>query len=305
VTDTVFVTYPVSVDAATAFLASDPVGNVELLTALRYDADIRRIGVPRLDNQMAFEVLNPVREKHGGGRLSSLLPQRRREQAGKPATTRELLLATEGGAALIGVLVIGREGMDDRLTARFATEDAGALDALIAAMPRGVSRIAVQRAWMLPAFHAAFRLAPEDDPEILFSLTEMPTLPVGDTRLLTLLDAPMMAASATLWGRTGLVDAVHAGFRPFGIVRGDRVVACAMAANVTEWTEEVMSVWTAPRHRGQGLATAVVARTAADIVARGKSAIYVAAEINRASQRVAEKVGFQRAYDITAYRIRR
>ncbi len=201
--------------------------------------------------------------------------------------------------------MVGREGMDDRLTARFATEDAGALDALIAAVPRAVSRIAVQRVWMLPALQAAFRLIPEDDPEILFSLTTLPRQTASDTRLLTLADAPMMAASATLWGRTGLVDAVRAGFRPFGIVREGRVVACAMAANVTAWTEEVMSVWTAPRHRGKVLATAVVAATAADIIARGKIATYVAAVSNHASQRVAEKVGFRRAYDIATYRIHR
>ena len=66
-----------------------------------------------------------------------------------------------------------------------------------------------------------------------------------------------------------------------------------------------MSVWTAPRRRGQGLATAVVATAAADILSRGKTAIYVAAVTNRASQRVAVKVGFQRAYDTTTYQVGR
>ena len=73
----------------------------------------------------------------------------------------------------------------------------------------------------------------------------------------------------------------------------------------TDWTEEVMSVWTAPRRRGQGLATAVVAAAAADILSRGKTAIYVAAVTNRASQRVAIKVGFQPVYDITTYHVGR
>jgi ribosomal protein S18 acetylase RimI-like enzyme len=275
VTGTEIATYPVSIDAATAFLASDPVGNVELLTALRYDTNIQCIGASWV---------------YGGSRLSSL-PMGR--QAGKPATTD-----------LIGVLVVGREGMDDHLTARIATDDADVLEALLAAVPRGVSRIVVQRGWMLPALDATFHLAPEDEPETVFILATMPKLPAPGVRLLTMTDAPMMAASATLWGRTGLVDALRAGFRPFGIVRGDRVVACAMAANVTDWTEEVMSVWTAPRYRNEGLATAVVAATATDIIARGKSAIYVAAVTNRASQRVAEKVGFRSAYEIAAYRIR-
>lgn len=269
-TGTEVATYPVSADVATAFLARDPAGNVELLTALRYDADIQCFG---------------------GSRLSSL-PMG--QQAGKPAPTD-----------LRGVIVVGREGLDNRLTARIATDDVDALDALIAAVPRGVSRIVAQRGWMLPALEATFHLAPEGDPETVFSLATMPTLPAPGVRLLTMADVPMMATSATLWGRTSLADTLRAGFRPFGIARGDRIVACAMAANVTDWTEEVMSVWTAPRHRKQGLATAVVAATAADIIIRGKTAIYVAAVTNRASQRVAEKVDFRRAYDIAAYRIRR
>jgi GNAT superfamily N-acetyltransferase len=262
---------------AVAFLARDPIGNVELLTALRYDADIQCIGAFPFDGGAGFSLPNG-------------------DFQAQACTT---------DSDPLGILVAAREGMDGRLTARIATDDAGAFAALIAAMPQDVSRVVVQRAWMLPAFQAAFRLAPESIPETVCSLAISPTVPAPGVRLLTMADAPRMAASATLWGRTGLVDALRAGFRPFGIVRGERVIACAMAANVTAWTEEVMSVWTAPRHRTQGLGTAVVAATAADIIARGKIAIYVAAVTNRASLRVAEKVGFRRAYEIAAYRIRR
>jgi predicted GNAT family acetyltransferase len=101
-----------------------------------------------------------------------------------------------------------------------------------------------------------------------------------------------------------LREGLAQGYRPFGIIADNRVIAHAVAANETAWTEEVMSVWTAPRRRGQGLATAVVAAAAADILGRGKTATYVAAVANRASQRVATKVGFQRAYDITTFRVR-
>jgi ribosomal protein S18 acetylase RimI-like enzyme len=289
--------YPLSAEAATAFLARDPIGNAELLTALRYDADVQCIAVYRLTSETYVDSPNAVRQENT--KLPSLPFRVLRGQAATPATTD-----TPPDAEPAGVLVTGREGINGRLTARIATADAAALDALIAAFPRGVSRIAVHRAWMLPALTEALHLSPDDDPDVLFSLAAMPTHPAPGVRPLTMADVPMMAASATLWGRLGLVDALRAGFRPFGVVRGARVVACAMAANVTEWTEEVMSVWTAPRHRGQGLATAVVAATAADIIARGKTATYVAAITNHASQRVAEKIGFQRAYEIAAYRIR-
>lgn len=246
---------PIPGAAATAFLGRDPVGNSELLAAIRNDGDVRCLGAAR-------------------------------------------------GGALAGVAVIGQED-GGALAARFEAADAGALAALIAACPPAVERIAVHRAWMLPALVAAFTLMPYGTPETVYALAGPPAQPPGEARPLTARDVPLMAASATLWGVMGLPDALRAGLRPFGIVRGARVLACALAASGTEWTEEVMSVWTAPRHRGRGLATAVVAATAADIIGRGKTALYVAAVTNHASRRVAAKVGFQPRAAIAAYRVAR
>jgi GNAT superfamily N-acetyltransferase len=243
-------------EQATAFLAHDPVGSIELLCAIRYDRDIRCVGALR-------------------------------------------------GGALAGVLVVTRED-DEDLAARFEAADAETLLPLIAVCPPDVRRIAVHRPWMLPALASAFRLKPGEESETVFAATAInPPPPSPLARPLTLADAPLMVTSAAMGGGTPFVDALTRGFRPFGIIMGNRVVAHACAANGTEWTEEVMSVWTAPRRRGQGLATAVVAATAADILSRGKTAIYVAAIANRASQRVAAKVGFQRAYDTTTYYVRR
>lgn len=205
---------------------------------------------------------------------------------------------------LAGVLVTTRED-DNALTARFETADAETLRPLIAACPPGVRRIAVHHPWMLPALAAAFTLLPDQESETVFAATAINPLPPSSiVRPLTRADAPLMDRGATMMGGAGLRDGLAQGYRPFGIIADNRVIAHAVAANETEWTEEVMSVWTAPRRRGQGLATAVVAATAADILGRGKTAIYVAAVANRASQRVATKVGFQPAYDITIYLIR-
>lgn len=206
--------------------------------------------------------------------------------------------------ALAGILVAAREEGDDALTARFEAADTEALAPLIAACPPGVHRIVVHRPWMLPALQAAFPLRPEQPRDTVFfaqSIIPAPSPPA--LRLLTAADAPLMAASAAMGAGMGFLASLARGFRPFGIVLEDRIVAHACAANGTEWTEEVMSVWTAPRRRGQGLATAVVAATAADILSRGKTAMYVAAVTNRASRRVAVKVGFQEAYDTTTYRV--
>ncbi|MGI8689751.1 MAG: GNAT family N-acetyltransferase [Thermomicrobiales bacterium] len=204
--------------------------------------------------------------------------------------------------ALAGVLVIGQED-DDTVAARFEATESEALLPLIAACPPGVQRIAVHRPWILPALTSAFRLIPEQPSETVFSATRI-ALPLSPTvRLVRVADAPTVAASAAMMSGPSLLDMIGQGFRPFGIFTKDRLIAHAIAANTTDWTEEVMSVWTAPRLRGQGLATAVVATTAADILSRGKTAIYVAAVTNRASQRVATNVGFQPSYDITTYRV--
>lgn len=239
---------------ATAFLGRDPVGNVELLGALRYDHEIQCVGAIRDD-------------------------------------------------ALAGVLVVARED-DGTRAARFAAADGEALAPLIAACPPGVRRIAVHRPWMLPALAAAFRLIPEQPSETVFSATTLACAPAPHVRLMRVADAPIVAASAAMMSATAFLDGLGQGYRPFGLLADDRLIAHAIAANATDWTEEVMSVWTAPRRRGQGLATAVVATVAADILSRGKTAIYVAAVTNQASQRVAVKVGFLPAYEITAYRVR-
>lgn len=249
--------HSITPEHATKFLGHDPVGNVELLGAIRYDREVRCIGAMR-------------------------------------------------DGALAGVLVFAQEEDDDALAARFEAVDSEALLPLIAACPPGVQRIAVHRPWMVRAFASAFRLIPEQRSETVFcahSVIAPPPSPA--VRVLTVADASIMEASAAMGGGRGFLVALAQGFRPFGIIIENRVVAHAFAANVTDWTEEVMSVWTAPRWRGQGLATTVVATAAADILSRGKTAIYVAAVTNLASQRVAIKTGFQRAYDTTTYRVQR
>jgi GNAT superfamily N-acetyltransferase len=206
--------------------------------------------------------------------------------------------------ALAGVLVATRED-DNALAVRFEAADSEALLPLIAACPPGMRRVAVHRLWMLPALAAAFPLLPGQESETVFAATAItPPSSSPTVRPLTRADAPLMDRGATMMGGAGLREGLAQGYRPFGIIADNRVIAHAVAANETAWTEEVMSVWTAPRRRGQGLATAVVAAAAADILGRGKTATYVAAVANRASQRVATKVGFQRAYDITTFRVR-
>ncbi|HWQ16108.1 MAG TPA: GNAT family N-acetyltransferase [Roseiflexaceae bacterium] len=81
------------------------------------------------------------------------------------------------------------------------------------------------------------------------------------------------------------------GWRVFGAVRGGALLAHALAAYPLADTEEVSAVFTAPRARRQGLASAVAAAAIADITGRGRRAIYVTRKTNIASRRVAERLG--------------
>jgi predicted GNAT family acetyltransferase len=67
----------------------------------------------------------------------------------------------------------------------------------------------------------------------------------------------------------------------------------ALAAYPIGDTEEVAAVYTASGARRQGFASAVVAATIADILMRGKRAVYACKKTNVASQRVAEGLGMQ------------
>jgi len=197
---------------------------------------------------------------------------------------------------LIGVLVAGRQWPGGPLTAMIETGERDGLVALAGALPKGVTQLAVHRPWLLPVLETCLRITPVPRDELLVLTTSalaLPALPTtSEVRLLTEADTAIVAASSTPWGLEGFADALRHGYRPFGIVRGERVLARAMAAYATGHTEEVSAVWAAPTWRGKGLATAVTATVAADILTRVPLATYTVRPFNLASQRVAAKVGF-------------
>lgn len=212
------------------------------------------------------------------------------------------------GNVLAGVGMAGRQWRGGPRTAMAEANDADALAALLAALPRGVARFTVHRPEMLPVLTAMFRLTPVVYGELCYLITQAAVAPppiAAAVRPLSVADTALVTASATPWGDGGLAAALQHGYRPFGIVRGGRVVARAMAAYATGYTEEVAAVWTAPRHRGEGLATAVVAGTAADILTRVPLATYAVRPDNLASRRVAEKAGFVLAHRATTYALAR
>lgn len=213
------------------------------------------------------------------------------------------------GDALAGVGVAGRQWRGGPLVAAAEADDADAYRALLAALPPSVAQFTLHRAALLPILAAALPLAPAPHDELCYltagAVVASLAPSVVDARPLAAADATIVAASATPWGSAGFADALRDGYRPFGVVRDGRLVARAMAAYATGHTEEVAAVWTAHRWRGRGLATAVVAATAADILTRVPLATYAVRPDNLASRRVAEKVGFALAHRTATYALLR
>jgi len=208
--------------------------------------------------------------------------------------------------ALAGVLVAGRQWERGPLTAAIEADDAGAYDALLAAVPVEATQFVVHRAERLPSLTAALALALVPDDVLCYLTARSVAVPPSPAvRPLTEADAALIGASATSWGDAGFADALRHGYRVFGVVQGGRLVARAMAAYDTGHTEEVAAVWTAHRWRGRGLATAVVATVTADILARVRVATYAVNPGNLASLRVAAKAGFALAHRVTTYQLLR
>lgn len=129
---------------------------------------------------------------------------------------------------------------------------------------------------------------------IAFIVTKPPHRPHPLVRQLTSADADVLDLSPCGLSSTALRNWIARGWRAFGAIRGRTLLCHALAAYPIGDTEEVAAVRTAPQARRQGLASAVVAATSADICAQGRRATYVTRKENTASQGVAMSLGFVR-----------
>jgi RimJ/RimL family protein N-acetyltransferase len=92
----------------------------------------------------------------------------------------------------------------------------------------------------------------------------------------------------------GWREAQQEGFQYCALIEHGQIQAMAAIWRYSEAAWEVASVYTRPEVRGRGYAKAVVAFVTAAILGAGKQATCSTASDNRAMQRVAERVGFQR-----------
>lgn len=118
------------------------------------------------------------------------------------------------------------------------------------------------------------------------------TAPPGElVRRITEADADALDLRPCGLSPVALRGWLRCGWRMFGVVRGTALLSHALAAYPLGDTEEIAAVFTAPAARRQRLASAVAAAAGADIQGRGRRPVYVAARANRASRRVAERLG--------------
>ncbi len=147
----------------------------------------------------------------------------------------------------------------------------------------------VSRADLLPQFEAAFGMGHYPARGVRYYVsTAVPVRPNALVRRLSLDDADAIDLAPCALSPTALRNWIKRGWRVYGAVYELMLLCHALAAYPIGDTEEVAAVYTAPGARRQGFASAVVAATIADIVGRGRRAVYACKKSNVASQRVAE-----------------
>lgn len=134
----------------------------------------------------------------------------------------------------------------------------------------------------------------EEDRAIPRTLTVPgPALPMLEVRQLDLADATGLDLSPCALSSTALRGWLRSGWRVFGAIEGQCLIAHALAAYPIDGAEEVAAVYTAGRARRMGVASAVVCCTIADIRSHGLTAYYVASRNNLPSRRLAERIGLR------------
>lgn len=128
--------------------------------------------------------------------------------------------------------------------------------------------------------------------ELLYAFVggQAPEVPPSVERI-SVADAPSVGLEEpwdwpSILGEPGTERPIHC------VVKNDRAVAVAAAGYPTALTEEVRAVWVADPWRRQGLGRAVVASATADILARGRIAVYETSADNAPSQGLAESVRY-------------
>lgn len=158
--------------------------------------------------------------------------------------------------------------------------------------------VSVHRPWLAKLLAEAYALVPTGD-GVYGYLVDRRSLQLRfdpAVRLLEPDDERLVERSACGWSRTYFARLFDERRRPWAVVKDGAIVCRASSGYPDADSEEVIGVWTHPGWRGRGLAQALVAAVAADILQRAPFAAYTTTFSNAASQAVARAVGFERAF---------
>ena len=206
----------------------------------------------------------------------------------------------ECGEMLVGVAVAGRSASGKPGLLRLDAIGPIALRRLLATLRERPQRMMLHRPWqeaVVAREFGAVRVrmeitmygaAPGD-------ITSPPDPPV---RVLTTDDVAAARVRSHSWVLDLLAEHLARGWQAFGIYAGDQLAAHVCCGYQTGAVEEICHLFTAPGHRGRGLATAVVGGAARAILARGHQPVYFSRNANTASQRVALRAGFRAAVSL-------
>jgi GNAT superfamily N-acetyltransferase len=104
-------------------------------------------------------------------------------------------------------------------------------------------------------------------------------------------DATTLDLSPCNLSPTALRGWLRQGWRVFGVIRHNTLLAHALAAYPIGDSDEIAAVFTAAHMRRRGVGAAVVATVIEDSRRRGRRTFYVAYRTNLASCRLAERMG--------------
>ncbi len=200
----------------------------------------------------------------------------------------------ESGEALVGVAVSGRAAGGEPPSVYLDAIGPIALRRLLAALRRPPNRIVVApRPWLESALKQEFSAVRLRHGVALFTGDASMADRDPDPRVqpLTWDTIEALRRRSSAWNLTVLAEHLGRGGEVLGIVADGELVAHAACGLPVGSLEEISHVYTAPLHRGQGLAQALTLTAMRAIAGRGRRPVYRSRTGNMASRRVAERCG--------------
>jgi RimJ/RimL family protein N-acetyltransferase len=207
----------------------------------------------------------------------------------------EVTCLVASGQAVTGVAVAKRDRAGKQTLLRLDAAGPAALRRLLTTLPERPERLILHRPWHHAEVARHYGTVRRRSSVQMFaaSQSDLAGWPDARVRALSLAEVGVARQGRRSWILDQLYDRLASGCHAFGIYSGGQLVSHACCAFSTGTNEEICDLFTAPAHRGRGLAPAVVDAAARAILAQGRQPVYFSRGVNEASQRVALRCGFK------------